>query len=194
VKHCFQRAAARLGWDGNPLRRPVDKAESAALTALVSGFIVAWLVLSVLIGLLTYGAGVRTEHAEQHTRHQVQATLLESAVQATDSSEWGAAWVQAKWVYPQDQRHEGFVAAPLNAQAGQKMMIWVSRAGQQTAEPMNSEGIDDQVVFAVLVLTTVMAVALAIAVGSVRAISDRRRMRGWQRAWDLVGPTWSRQG
>jgi len=195
VKRCFQRAASRLGWDGNPLRRPVDRAESAVVTALVSTFIVAWLVLSVLAGLATYGAGVRLAHAEQVQRHPVEAILTESASQAADSSaQIGAAWVPARWEYPHGHVHSGMVATALNAQAGQKVPIWVNVAGQQTGQPLTTEGIQDQVIFAVLVLTTAMAVVLAAAVGGVRVLSDRRRMAGWQRAWDQVGPTWSRQG
>jgi hypothetical protein len=195
VNRCFQRAAARLGWDRNPLRRPVDRAESAMVTALIGTFIVAWLVLSVLIGLWTYGAGVRMEHAQQLQRHTVTATLTESAAEAASSgSQWGAAWVPARWDYPQGHLHKGMVATALNAQAGQKVLIWVNQSGQQTAEPLTSEGIQDQVVFSVLVLTTAMTVVLAATVGAVRMLSDRRRMAGWQRAWDQVGPTWSRQG
>jgi len=195
VKRCFQRAATRLGWDGNPLRRPVDRAESALVTALVSTFVVAWLVLCVLIGLVTYGAGVRLEHTEQYQWHTVQATLTESAAEATGpSSQLGAAFVPARWEYPRGREHTGVVATALNMQAGQKVSIWVNRAGQQTVQPLTSAGIQDQVVFALLVLTAAMAVALAAAVGGVRVLSDRRRMAGWQRAWDQVGPTWSRQG
>lgn len=195
MKRRLQHAVARLGWDSNPLRRPVDRAEAAMITALVSTFVVAWLVLSVLIGLATYGAGVRLEHAQQHQRQTVQATLTESAAQAAgSSSQWGAAWVPARWEFPAGHEHRGMVATALNLQAGQKVTIWVNRTGQQTAEPLTPVGIQDQVVFSVLVLTAAIAVALAAAVGGVRVLSDRRRMAGWQRAWDQVGPTWSRQG
>ena len=192
MKQPFRRAAARLGWDGNPLRRPVDRAESTVLTVLVSTFVVAWLVLCVLIGVVTYGAGVHMEHAEQSQWHTVQATLRESAAQAT-SAQWAAAWVPAEWEYPQHQQHTGLVATALNAQAGQKVAIWVNQAGQQTSEPLTPASIEDQVAFSILVLTTVVAVVLALAVGAVRMMFDRRRMAGWQRAWDLVGPTWSRR-
>ncbi len=195
MKQRLRRAASWLGRDGNSLRRPVDRAESAVLTALVGTFAVAWLVLSVLIGLASDGASVRLEHAEQRQWHTVEATLRESAAQAAaSSSEWGAAWVPASWEYPNGRPHTGLVATELNMQKGQKVTIWVNQAGQQTGEPLTSAGIDDQVVFSVLVLTTVVAVALALAVGGVRVLFNRRRMAGWQRAWDLVGPTWSRQG
>jgi hypothetical protein len=176
-----------------PLGRPVDRTEKTIMRALVATFVVAWLLAGVLAGEAAAAAGIRQEHAERGWR-QVPATLLQSAAEGAGSSpDWGAAWVPARWQSPGGQRRTGLVATGLSARAGQQVPVWVTAAGQLTRPPLTAAGVDDQVCFVVVSVTMGLAVLLAVAALSVRLLCDRRRMAGWQRAWDAVGPLWSRR-
>jgi hypothetical protein len=183
----------RLTGEPHPLCRPVDRTEKSAMRALVATFVVAWLLVGLLAGEAAAAAGIRQEHAERGWR-QVPATLLQSAAEGTGSSpDWGAAWVPARWQSPDGQRRTGLVATGLSARAGQQVPVWVTAAGQLTRPPLTAAGVYDQVCFVVLSVTMGLAVLLAVAAVSVRLLCDRRRMAGWQRAWDAVGPLWSRR-
>jgi uncharacterized membrane protein len=178
--------------DDNPLRRAVDRAERTALTIAIAAFVTVWVLVAVFAGNAAYAAGLRQQQSE-HGWHLVRATLTESAAQSAESSPEWAAWTPATWRLPGGQQHRGLVATELNAQAGQQVGIWINAAGQVTRAPLTSADIEDQMAFAVLSVTMVLGVLLSVTVISVRLLFDRRRMAGWQRAWDAVGPLWSRR-
>jgi len=178
--------------DCGPLRRPVDRAEAVALTVLIATFAVAWLALAIVTGRWAYDAGVQQQRAEQGW-HKTTATLLESAAQAAaSSSEWGVAWVPAHWAGPNGRQVQGNIATELNVHAGEHVQIWVNAAGKQTRPPLTSGGVHDQVVFTIFSVTMGMAIALTAAAGCMRLLFNRKRMTGWQHAWEAVGPIWSR--
>lgn len=187
------RTARCLGWDGNPLRRGVDRAESLAMTVLVSVLVVAGPVLAISVGRTADAAAVRQQQAEAGW-YQAKAVLLEGADQAmATSGEWDVAWVQAKWTLRDGTVRTGEVAVSLNARAHQHITVWLTPAGHLTRPPMTQTDVRDQVMFAILLTVTGWAVALVIGVLAVRALANRRRMAGWQREWDVSGPLWSRQ-
>jgi len=193
MKRQLRRLAASLRRDDNPLRRRVDRAEKAALAGLVVVVLFGWLAAAVIVGRAADNAGLGQERADRGWQ-EVPATLQASAAQVMDSTPiWGAPQVPASWRL-HGQRHTGLVTVELNARAGQRVMVWVDRAGQLTGQPVSGPVVEDAVVFAVLSVTTGAAVVLVLAICCLKVLFDRRRMTGWQRAWDAVGPTWSRQG
>jgi len=76
--------------------------------------------------------------------------------------------------------------------AGQQVRLWVDGAGRITSSPLRTYDIWADIVLAVVTVPIVMAVALSIAGGCVRALLNRRRLAGWDRAWHAVGPRWTR--
>jgi hypothetical protein len=184
-------AARRPCRDRNPLWRAVDQAEARAMTALVVLAVLAGVVLGGLAGHRAYSVGLAQEHAERGWRPAV-ATLEQSAAQSPDSSDLDVAWVRARWQAPDGQPRSGQVATELNARAGEKVGIWMNSAGQQTRPPVTAAGVRDQVAFTVLSVLMVIAIAAAIAGCTIRMLCNRRRMAGWQRAWDTIGPSWTR--
>ncbi len=163
------------------------------MTALLVAAIAACVVLGLLAGHRAYSAGLAQQRAERGWRPAI-ATLEQSAAQSALDAGWDVAMVPARWQAPDGQHRSGQVATDLDAHAGQKVTIWVNSAGQQTTPPLNSVGVCYQVISAVLWVLMAVAVGAAGAVGGIRLICNRRRMAGWQRAWDTVGPTWSRHG
>jgi hypothetical protein len=193
VKLWWLRAARFLGWDGNPLRRSVDRAESLAMTVLVGVLVIAGPVLTVSVGRVADAAALRQQHAEAGW-YPATATLLQSADDSmSNSSDWDIAWVPARWTLRDGKVATGQVATTLDARAGQQVPVWLTPAGRLTHPPLAETDIRDQVMFAILVTVTGWAVTLAIGVAAVRMLSNRRRMTGWQREWDVSGPLWSRQ-
>jgi hypothetical protein len=187
------RAARFLGWDGNPLRRGVDRAERLAMTGLVSVLVVAGPVLAISAGRTADAAAVRQQQAEAGW-YQTSAVLLQGADQAmTTSGDWNVAWVKAKWRLKDGKLHHGTVAVSLNARAGAHVQVWLTQSGHITRPRLTENDIRDQVMFAIMLTVTGWAVALVIGLLAVRMLANRRRMAGWQREWDVSGPLWSRQ-
>jgi hypothetical protein len=188
------RAARFLGWDGNPLRRGVDRAESLAMTVLVSVLVVAGPVLAISVGRTADAAAVRQQQAEAGWYPRT-AVLLAGADQGmTTSGDWGVAWVDAKWTLRDGKPQRQPLAVSLNARAGDRVQIWLTPSGHLTRPPLTETDIRDQVGFAILLTLTGWAVTLVIGVLAVRALANRRRMAGWQREWEVSGRLWSRQG
>jgi hypothetical protein len=183
-----------FGRDCNPLRRGVDRAEALLMTAVVVVFVVVWLVLAVTAGQWADSQGRIQQRAEQGWRPAI-ATLLESAAQAaSSSSQMGVAWVPARWQAPDGQPRSGQVPTELDAKAGRKVGIWIDANGGLTHSRLTSAAVRDQVAFTVLSVTMAVALAFGVVMGCIRLLFNRRRMAGWQRDWEAVGPTWSRQG
>jgi hypothetical protein len=192
------RSKGLLPWPGrdhNQLRRCIDRLEAAIVTALVVTFVIGAPVAGVITGRIADSAAVRQRQAELASWHRVPATLLESA--ADGAASYGyltTAWVPARWRLPDGGEREGVVAVQLNAQAGQTVQVWINQAGQLTAMPLTRSGVFDDVAFDVLSVIIALAGLLALLALTTRLLCDRRRIDGWQRAWDAVGPRWSRLG
>jgi hypothetical protein len=193
VKQWWLRAARLLGWDGNPLRRGVDRAETLAMTVFIGVLVVAGPVLAVSVARAADAAALRQQRAEADW-YQRTATLLQGADEAVStSSDWNVAWVKARWTLRDGKVVTGPLPTALDARAGQQLQIWLTPGGRVTHPPLAETDIRDQVMFAILVTVTGWAVALALGAAAVRLLANRRRMAGWQREWDVSGPLWSRQ-
>jgi len=188
------QAARRLGWDRNPLRRPVDRAEALIMTLLLAVLVIAGPLLAVAAGRAADAASLRAERAERGW-YQAPATLLQSADQAVvTSGEMDVAWVRAVWSSREGRRMTGTVAAPLNARAGQRVEIWLTPAGQEAYPRVNSATIRGRVAIAAGFAVVGWCAVVGLVAVTVRALADRKRMAGWQRDWDSAGPRWSHRG
>lgn len=193
MTHSWRRVASRLGWDHNPLRRGVDRIEAATMSALLAIFLIGGPALAVVAGRLADSAGLREQRAEQ-SWYQRPATLLASAgMQLGDSTDLDTAWVLARWTARDGQQRTGLVATTLDARAGERVDVWLTADGRLTHPPLSAADVRDQVTFTVLSLLMGLALVLAVTAGLLQVMFSRRRMAGWQRDWDAVGPLWSRK-
>jgi hypothetical protein len=188
----LRRIVSLLGCDRNPLRRPVDKLESAVAAALVVAFLIAAPLVGIFAGRLADSAALRELHAER-TWRQVPAILRENAASGSIGvgGDLDAAWVKAQWTAPSGALRSGFIATALNAQAGSTQMVWVTPQGQLTHEPLSGIGVRDRVALSVLAAVFGLALLLVLLGGCARMAANRRRMAGWARAWEQTGPRWS---
>jgi hypothetical protein len=183
---------ARMRRDDNQLRRRVDKVEAAIMTGLVVAFLIAAPLLAIVSGRLADAAALREQRAERGWR-QVPAVLLQSAGagQIDLDGDWDSSWVTARWALPGHAPRTGLIAVELNAQAGQRVPVWVTPAGKLTHQPLTGAEVRDQIAFAVMLAVVSLAGVLSLAAVAVRVTANRRRMIGWTRAWESTGPRWS---
>jgi hypothetical protein len=178
--------------DDNPLRRYVDRLESAVVVSLVIGF----LVVAPLLAISAVGHVRAASHGQMHSEaswKQVPAVLTQSAGEGLIGldGEWDTSWVTAKWTAPDGVRRTGLVAVDLNARAGQHVMEWVTRTGQLSPPKVTAADIADREIMAAIAVPVGLAVLLSITACVVRVMANRRRMAGWTKAWEAIGPRWS---
>lgn len=194
MKRQLQRLARAFGCDHNPLRRRVDRIESATMTLLA----VAFLALAPFASLVAMGQvhanGLRELAAEQGWR-PATATLAENARDGVIQSSGGTsvALVAARWRAPDGALRTGEVTTSLNAKSGQHVRIWLTSAGALTHPPLTKAELGQRATITALLTTSGVAVLVVITAGLVRLAANRRRMAGWDSAWAAAGPRWSKR-
>ncbi|WP_329331861.1 hypothetical protein OG866_03410 [Streptomyces sp. NBC_00663] len=173
----------------NPLRRHDDVLE-------------AWLVLAVLLLVAVGGtlAGVVTARAADDTfagqradRAPVRAVLLADAPRTTGAKGGvygGRTTTKVRWTTPDGSRRTGSTLVDAGQEAGAAVTVWTNRQGELTTRPPGPS--DAAVEAGFLGAGAALALSgLVIGAGAVvRCRLDRRRVAGWGREWDLVGPEW----
>jgi hypothetical protein len=188
----MRRLGRMLAGDDSPLRRGVDKLQSAVITSLIVAFLIAAPLLAIFAADAAGAAGTRERNAERQWQ-QVTATLEQNAAQGTVGADgdWETAWVKAQWTMRGGARKTGLVAVALNARAGQNMTFYVTPAGQLTREPLTRAEVAERMAVAAIACPVALAVVLTIAIGVTRVLANRRRMACWAREWEATGPRWS---
>jgi hypothetical protein len=187
----WQRLVRIVVGNDNPLRRRVDRIQSAVVAGLVVAFLVAAPLLSIVAVHVTGAAAVREQQAEANWLSRT-AVLQESAAAGLVADD-GAfdSWVTASWKMPGGAERSGLVAVDLNARKGQRVTVWVTPAGQLTHPKLTRAQVLEWEATAAIVTPIGLAVLLVVAGGVVRVAANRRRMAGWTQAWAAVGPRWS---
>src|SRR5215469_2425917 len=188
----LQRLRRIVTGDDNSLRRCVDKLESAIVSSLVVVFLVAGPVLAI-VAIQTVGSAATREQRAESTWRQVPATLTQSAAAGLVGldGEWDASWVTATWRAPDGAHKNGMLPVELNATAGQRVMVWVTQTGRLTHQPLTTAAVIDREVVAAIAVPAALAVLLSITAWAVKAAANRRRIVGWTKAWETIGPRWS---
>jgi hypothetical protein len=181
-----------IAGDDNPLRRYVDKLESAVVASLVIAFLVAAPLVAVFAVRVVGSAGAREMRAESGwlQRPAVLATSAEAGLIGLDG-EWDTSWVTAHWMMPDGIRRGGLVAVDLNAKAGQRVMVWVTPAGRPTHPRLTRAAVAERQVMAAIAAPAGLVLLLSITASTVRVLANRRRMAAWTKAWEAIGPRWS---
>ena len=178
--------------EDNPLRRHVDRIESAIVAGLVVAFLFAAPLMCILAIHVAGAAAVREQQAERSWQ-PVTAVLAQSAAagQVGVDGAVDTSWVSARWVAPDGAVRHGLVAVALNAKAGQRMTVWVTSAGQLTRPRLTRSQVLEWEAFGAILAPVGLAALLVVAGGVVRVVANRRRLAGWTRAWEATGPRWS---
>jgi hypothetical protein len=190
----WTKAARRLGFDHNPLRRRSDLVAGW----LLPGTIVAFLVLGPLVagaaGLWMQAGNTAAQRAEG-SWHSVRAVLLQPApgpVMSDNGANTWLVWTPARWVADGRVR-TGDIPAPAGSDGDAAVSVWLNRAGHVEAPPLTSGAARDRIMIGMLSALAALALLLAAMATVTRWVLDRSRLAGWETAWLSVGPQWSRR-
>lgn len=184
----------RLGLDASPLRRRMDRAEAWIRIGLVALFLIGAPLVAVGVGRWTSTSMTRAAQTQTSADHQVQATLLADApADASYSVHGGTTPVKAAWTAPGGAPRSGEVQAPPGARKGAAVTIWVDGAGHITDPPLTRGQVTGQVITAATLGVIGFGLAVAMTLGLVHRVLERRRLADWEASWSAVEPLWTRR-
>jgi hypothetical protein len=179
--------------DRNPLRRAADRIESAAVAALIAGFLAGAPLAGLAVGHWAYSAAARTAQSQGTAWHQVAAVVLET-VPKPAANPYGAAdlaQVPAIWIAPDGAPRTGQVTAAVGTAKGSAVKIWTDRSGRPTGPPLDHPQVVDQATLAGVMAVLGVALGLLVLGVLIHRTLDRRRLAAWGTAWDATGPIWT---
>ncbi|WP_433158504.1 Rv1733c family protein [Kribbella sp. CA-247076] len=182
----------RLGFGRNPLRRRVDRLESALL---VSALVAALLVVPAAVVLGTTITARAEEKADRHRAllQSVPARTLESTAEAVPSSPGQVtSTVRIGWLDPSGVAREGTADVVIGTEAGAELTVWLDASGALTRaprEPADSAALGTS---AGMTLPMLAWPLLWATFRLARRPLDRRRAEDWAREWERVSVRWTR--
>jgi len=184
--------AARLGLDGNCLRRRTDRVAALATVGLIVVFLVVTPIVSIFAGHWAYRWST-SQQQDQRSWRQVTAVLLQKAPVEPGSFDASGSWTVARWTPPGGQARSGVISVPAGTPAGGRVRIWLNASGQWAGPPLGRQTVVVRVVMAVMGTTLMLAAVAATAASAGQWLLDRRRMAGWEADWNAVGPQWTKE-
>lgn len=186
--------ARRTGIDGNPLRRATDRAEAWIRILLVTVFLVAAPLLTIGTGRWAATTTQASARAHAAAVQPVSATVKRAApANASDPARSALAWVPAQWHAPDGSARSGQIQAPLGTRAGSTIKIWVDNSGKVSEPPLTHAQVLSRVITVIALTPVGLALALALLLGVVTRLLQRRRLLAWEAAWAAVEPHWTRR-
>ncbi len=176
----------RIGFDGNPLRRPVDRLEAWCTLALLALVLVVAPLVAWRVGTAVSGDG------------DIAPVRFTRAVLTADAPAItvGAAVVvapqvpaPARWNAPDGSAHTSEVVVEAGTPAGTAVMVRTDDTGR-----ILDTGVGGGAVAVACAVGLASAAAAGCAWLVLRLLLDRHRMARWQRGWRRVEPRWRTAG
>jgi hypothetical protein len=172
--------------DGNLLRRPVDRTHVRAMVTLCLLFLVLAPLAAVVTARLAGSAGLRAERLQAHTRHQVNAVVLDVSPKGVLDQTVRIGWHDASGAV-----HTAVVPNNAGTAVGSHRSVWVDQAGVLTSRPRkHSQTVADSVM-AALTAVTLLGLLHSAARTLIDRRLERRRLELWEREWASVAPRWT---
>ena len=184
------RLARRLGLDGNPLRRRIDKIAACVAALLVAVFLIGAPMLSMAAARWAGHAAVTGQRAARSWR-QVPAVLLRGAPLPAVGWMFGSSWVPARWTAPDGHERAGRILVSTGLAAGRTVRLWVDAAGSPTGPPPGYGAPVASEALAAVLATVALGGVLRWLAEAGRWVLDRRRLAAWEAGWAAVGPQWT---
>jgi hypothetical protein len=184
--------AARLGLDGNSLRRRTDRIAGYGTVGLLAVFLVAAPIAAIVGGHWAYRWSM-SQQQDQRSWREVTAVLLQKAPVEPGSFDASGSWTPARWTPPGERARDGVIPVPAGMPAGSRVRIWLDRSGRWAGPPLGPQMIVVRVATAVTGMIIVVAAVLAAVASAGQWLLDRRRLAGWETDWNAVGPQWTKE-
>jgi hypothetical protein len=183
-----------FGWDRNPLRRRVDRAEAGILVGLVMVLLVGAPIMVAAAGHWARAAGLQALRA-QATWSQVPATVTRAEPPPSGkfpvTLDVVSMW--ASWTAPDGQPRRGWITISPGVTVGNTTSIWVSRSGSPTGAPRERAELLGWTPIAEVGTAVALVLVFFLAVCLERWLFGRRRLAYWHRAWQAEGARWTGQ-
>ena len=184
--------AARLLAGRNPLRRPHDRMEGAAILVLAVAFLAAMAWASFL------GARLYQSQLAGAAQLRPATAILTQGGPRPEIRLVPAGQVLARWAGPGGREESGVleaVTAPgiSGAVTGARVLVWLNRQGQPAAPPLGRASMMVNAVLMAVAVAVGIAAGLLIPYWLCRLVLDRRRLAAWESAWARTGPQWTRR-
>ncbi|MFK0293218.1 hypothetical protein ACIQU6_22440 [Streptomyces sp. NPDC090442] len=178
-------------WRRNPLRRPSDVLEAAALLVASALVVVGGPAVGVGSGLAAQDA-FRQQRRE---RYPATAFLVDDAPERSPGAfagNGGDNTVRAaiRWHDAQRSTHRGTTQVEAGRKAGSGITVWLDGTGRLAHEPLDPAGGAVAATMVGALAAVAWCAAVAGAVWGLRAWLRRRRAVQWERAWAKDGPRW----
>lgn len=175
-----------------PLWRRSDVIE--AWTVLVVGVVlfVGAPAAGVVAGALAHRDGVAAARAERAERHRVSAVLIANAPPVVPTADGTVPLhrVPARWAAADGTRRTGDALTPAGSRRGERVAVWLDTRGRVAEAPLDAGDVVLRVVGASAAAAAGAALTALIALHTVRAVLDKRRMAAWDEEWQRTGPEW----
>jgi hypothetical protein len=187
--HPIQRAA-RLLAGRNPLRRPHDRIEGAAILVLAVAF------LATMVGASFLGARLYQSQLAGAAQLRPATAILTQDGPRPDIRLVPTGQVLARWPAPGGREKSGVLEAVTTpgisgAVAGARVLVWLDRLGQPAEPPPGRVSMMVGAVLMALAVAAGIAAGLLIPYQLCRLALDRRRLAAWESAWASTGPRWT---
>ncbi|WP_369029777.1 MULTISPECIES: Rv1733c family protein [Streptomyces] len=176
-------------WRGNPLQRRDDIVEAWIVLAVWTVFAVG----GTVAGLVTFHAADEVFARQRAERQSVRAVLLDDVLVSTTAVGVTSdrRTTSVRWTAPDGSARTGRTLVDTGRKAGSRVTVWQDGQGRLTAAPRSSTEAAIESGFLGAAAAAGLA-GLVFGAGAVaRSQLDRRRVDGWGREWDQVGPEWS---
>jgi len=186
----------RMGFDRNPLRRPIDRVHAILRAALAILFLVGGPGAVVTVSHQVENAGLQAGRAQAAAWHIVPAIVLRERSLAAVWRQPGTGrpvllWV--RWMTPLGWSQTDRILAGRRAVRGSKVPVWLNAWGRPAHPPLTRIEISDRVAGAAVATLAALAILLWVA-GKVALLAfDRYRLARWEADWLLVEPRWTKR-
>lgn len=173
-----------------PLMRRSDRVESAFRLLLLGALLVA-VPVALLVGSAVRHGQLRLAAQQAESRHAVHAVVLADPDVPDGAGPDTFVQTPVGWTTAHGTRKTATVPVPVTDRADDRVVVWLTPAGQVTGPPLDPrEAADNAVVGGILAGVGVLLVAWAL-LGLSRLALNARRSRQWQVDWQAVEPLWT---
>jgi hypothetical protein len=161
----------------NPLMRTSDRIEAAAVT-LAGLLVVIAAACAGVIGTMIHNTETQNYLEQARTRHAVVAIAVDDS-KPVGSRETSAFTVQARWQV-NGVVHADALGWGYTVKAGDPLQIWVDGDGNRVDQPTPIARADMDALTVAVVGWSIVALAAALVVATVRAHVNRMRDAQWE--------------